>query len=585
MKNILIIFLSLITFNPKVYADTVTGTSNVLEYQLQKRPKFPPLLSTTLSFDDSRGRKNGYLDASEQAKIVITVKNQGKGDAYNLLVQVDPISSMSNVTLEQAQRIDRIIAGGEQTVQIGIEATEKVPDQTLRLRVSVIEPIFGADALPQVITLETKKLEPPLLKVVDTAIDDGVGEFTQGNGNKQLEINEQVEITHIIQNLGTGEALNLTCEISALDSNVLYQGEKNRFNLGDIAPGEWRKLTYPIYVNMRYKGDRVSILLKMFEARARFSKTDTIRIALNTEIKKPDEVVITGKVKPVTIIPAPPLTVDSVDVDFNIPETKQKNPDAIAVIIGVKNYRQGVPKVEYADNDARIMRQYLIRLFGYADENIIFLQDPTKGDLERVFGGTGITETKSQLANYIKANKSDVFIYYAGHGAPSLENNKPYLVPSDAHPDYVALNGYSLELLYRNLKELPARNITVVIDACFSGQTVDTTNQTKMLIAKASPLVIKPIGEIIPKNITVLTAAAETQVASWYPQKRHSLFTYFFLKGLKGDADKNGDFTITLSEIKNYLDENVPFQARRNYNRQQTPVVTGDLSKILVKIK
>ena len=62
----------------------------------------------------------------------------------------------------------------------------------------------------------------------------------------------------------------------------------------------------------------------------------------------------------------------------------------------------------------------------------------------------------------------------------------------------------------------------------------------------------------------------------------HSLFTYYLFKGLKGEGDRNGDAKITAGELESYLDENVPYAARRLKNREQVPRSWGDKSRVLV---
>jgi len=106
-----------------------------------------------------------------------------------------------------------------------------------------------------------------------------------------------------------------------------------------------------------------------------------------------------------------------------------------------------------------------------------------------------------------------------------------------------------------------------------------------MLIARASPLGVVVAKEEIPENFTVITATAGDEIASWYPEKGHSLFTYYFLKALKGYADKNKDKKLTLYELQEYLEREVPYMARRLYNRNQHPEVKGNPNKILVRWK
>ena len=73
---------------------------------------------------------------------------------------------------------------------------------------------------------------------------------------------------------------------------------------------------------------------------------------------------------------------------------------------------------------------------------------------------------------------------------------KGYFVPSDCDPERVALNGYSLDLLYENLSKLEARKVTVVLEACFSGATNTGINLTK----SASPALIRVDTNIFSKK-------------------------------------------------------------------------------------
>ncbi|PIX92787.1 MAG: hypothetical protein COZ25_14010, partial [Ignavibacteria bacterium CG_4_10_14_3_um_filter_37_18] len=152
-------------------------------------------------------------------------------------------------------------------------------------------------------------------------------------------------------------------------------------------------------------------------------------------------------------------------------------------------------------------------------------------------------------------------------------------VPVDCDPSTVALNGYSLNTLYGNLSKIKYKSLTVVIDACFSG-----SSDKGMLIKNVSPVFITVENPIQMKGNTVIfSSAGGEQVSSWYPEKRHSLYTYYFLKAIQGEADANKDKQLTVGEMKLYLDENVPYMARRLNNREQTPQVIGDENRVIVK--
>lgn len=565
-----------VTPKPEEQPRTPTGG----EVKPAERARFPPRLEGSPAFVEM-GKKNSALDAGERAYIVVAVTNKGKGAGENLRVKVEPISTMSGVNVGGEQVIELLRPGACDSVRVQLEAARDLRDQEIRFRVSVIEPTFGADALPAVIKITAKGLEPPELYIYDTGLNDSEGEYIDANGNGQLEINEQVEITNGIQNRGAGAAQGVTVRVRSLDPNVLLTAD-TMFQPGDIASGDWRTVMYPVYVNTRFQGKEVRLVLDIREARPDYSCVDTVVIPLNRQVRKTSEVVIAPKGGARKRSGAqPPSLTDSLLVD--IPKGRE-NPNGIAVVVGVSNYKN-VSKVEYAKRDAEAMRRYLVEAFGYSDGNIIVLDDPSKGDLERTFGAVGNPE--GQLFNWAsrKPGKCDVFVYYVGHGAPSIKEKKGYLVPADASPDYIEINGYPLDVLYANLAKVPAKSLTVVLDACFSGETPDAAGQVTTLLQGASPLVVAPITENVPANAVVMTAASGSQIASWYPDKRHSLFTYYLLKGLKGSADTNHDGVIKLSELQRYVSANVAPVARAVYNREQTPEIRGDSDAGVLQVR
>jgi len=267
------------------------------------------------------------------------------------------------------------------------------------------------------------------------------------------------------------------------------------------------------------------------------------------------------------------------DVDKNIPPTKLKNPDAVAVIIGNKDYKdKDIPGVNYAENDARVMKEYLIHRLGYNPDNIIFRTNATTSDFNDIFGVKD--QYQGELYNMIKEGLSDVFIYYSGHGAPDVDSRQGYFVPVNCKRSNSSLrmNGYSLNLFYENISKLPARKMTVVLDACFSGGT---------FYPNASPIGIAVQNPVLTRTGTIcMFSSTGEQVSSWHKEAKHSLFTYYFLKALRGEADANLDKAVTFDEAFKYISDKhngVPYYARRNFGREQTPVMHGlDVSDELV---
>ncbi len=290
----------------------------------------------------------------------------------------------------------------------------------------------------------------------------------------------------------------------------------------------------------------------------------------------PHPVHIGHKVKTQPQATNPPVPFPVSDVDRNIPVSSIAPHDGVAVVIGIQRYQNpDIPPVDFAVNDALAMKEYLIRELGYKPENILLIlnEKATQAAFKRIF--------EAQLANYLPPDSSgEVFVYYSGHGAPDPETQRAFFVPYDCDPSYAKQTGYSLDEFYRNLNKLPAKRTLVVLDACFSG-----ASEKGSLLKDVSPIFISvEAPEGLVKSGAVFTSATGLQISSWYPEEHHGLFTYFFLKGLRGAADSNQDRQISVDELYDFLKERVSYQAQRLRNRVQQPgLETTDPSLVLVK--
>ena len=255
-----------------------------------------------------------------------------------------------------------------------------------------------------------------------------------------------------------------------------------------------------------------------------------------------------------------------------LPLTKAKaNKNAYAIVIGIEQYRQKLPAADYAVHDAQTVTEYLTKVMGYPEENVVTLTNDkaTRNDFEKYFG--------KWLSNNVEKGGS-VFIYYSGHGAPNPKTGDAFLVPYDGDPTFIDETGYSLKRLYEQLGKLEAKEIVVALDSCFSGAG------GRSVIAKgARPLVMNMKASAIPSKVAVLSAASGEQISSTYEEKGHGLFTYFMLKGLKGEAETNG--SVEIGNLFEYIKPQVERIARKFYNNEQTPqlIVPKELMEIRLR--
>jgi hypothetical protein len=261
-----------------------------------------------------------------------------------------------------------------------------------------------------------------------------------------------------------------------------------------------------------------------------------------------------------------PLSVTGLMSDVDTPPAMRakQRPNAYAVVIGIEQYRERLPKADFADRDARLVGDYLTKVMGYPEQNVVVRlnERASRTDLVKYF--------EEWLRNNVEAGGS-VFVYYSGHGAPNPKTGDAYLVPYDGDPAFVESTAYPLKQLYAALNKLPAKDVTVVLDSCFSG-----AGGRSVIAEGARPMMLSVENPVLAGNkAVVLAASSGTQISSTFKEQGHGLLTYYFLKGLQGDGDLNRDGAVEMKELFDYLKPQVQRVARKQYNNEQTPQLLG----------
>ena len=162
--------------------------------------------------------------------------------------------------------------------------------------------------------------------------------------------------------------------------------------------------------------------------------------------------------RPVAAAPvekARPLTTRLPVKSAALPQIQRK----IAVLIGIDKYSdERIPKLGNAVADAEAVAESLRTNLGY---ETLVLQDATRADVFR---------TLNQLAAEVGPADS-VVLYYAGHGELVEKTGQGYWQPSDAdatRPETWIANAD----IGRLLRQLPASQLAMISDSCFSGSLV-----------------------------------------------------------------------------------------------------------------
>jgi hypothetical protein len=255
-------------------------------------------------------------------------------------------------------------------------------------------------------------------------------------------------------------------------------------------------------------------------------------------------------------------------------ETKLKfnSPIAIggakyALIIGISRYKfvgSGLTNLRYAATDAAAFRDFLLSPRGgsFLPVNVDFLQDENATL-------SNIREAVSKIIN--RAGPGDtVVIYVDSHGATDPgsaldRRGNNFLLASDTDPANIASTALPISELEGLLaNELKTKHVIVFADTSHSNSIGEKTNN----------LVNDYWIRLGGAGLAVLTANDKGQLSREGDQwgGGHGIFTNYLLKGLEGEADQDGDGTVTVAELFSYVRKKVNLDT----DYAQDPLVAPD---------
>ena len=258
------------------------------------------------------------------------------------------------------------------------------------------------------------------------------------------------------------------------------------------------------------------------------------------------------------------------DLDPTSGKRVKRNDNALALIVGIADYERTDAPAIYADKDAQFFHDYASLKLGIPDSNITTMVN------DKAEQGDVILAVKDWMRRSSKPGKSDVYVFFAGHGLASQDGEQMYLLPYDGRPRLLDKTAILRDELFADISAANPRSVTVFLDTCYSG----TTRGTDMLIA-SRPIAIRAIQQSIPDNFTVMTAAAGDETAKPLEEAKHGMFSYFLMKGMEGEADANKNDEITAGELHSYVKTNVIQQS----SGSQTPELQGDADRVLVRFQ
>lgn len=224
-----------------------------------------------------------------------------------------------------------------------------------------------------------------------------------------------------------------------------------------------------------------------------------------------------------------------------------------ALVVGSNNGGGDRVRLRYAGRDANNIATVLRQLGGVNDGDMTRLDEPSITDIDRAFDtlSTRVREERK------KGQRIELVVYYSGH--------------ADETGILVAGTRYEYQRLRQRIRAVPADVHIAIVDSCASGSFTRIKGGTKL-----PPFLRDNANQV--QGFAFLSSSSEDEDAQESDRIGASFFTYFFVAGLRGAADRNRDGRITLTEAYQYAYEQTLGRTQNTQHGPQHPAYDMHLS-------
>jgi len=230
-----------------------------------------------------------------------------------------------------------------------------------------------------------------------------------------------------------------------------------------------------------------------------------------------------------------------------------------AIIVGVNNYRDpNIPDLNFCIADAQDIMNTLLNSTMWSKENIIYLPDATKTDIENAIENVRVKIVPDSL----------ILFYFSGHGLLSEDGSRAYICPADSIGSVISFaNDIEDDELERWLDGIPTSRRCVILDTCHSGAFIkkpppDLIIKTYLKKGQKITTALAETGffvKLSKAGYVLLTACDDNEYSYEHPDLKNGVFTYYLDEGFNSpyEVDFNSNQEISAEESYHYSNPRV----------------------------
>jgi hypothetical protein len=242
-----------------------------------------------------------------------------------------------------------------------------------------------------------------------------------------------------------------------------------------------------------------------------------------------------------------------------------------AVVVGVNQYDDNdhYGELHVCVKDAEAICNQLVT-GGYKQERVRILTDTTSELPTR----DNVLVALNAVAKATDPDDILVF-FYSGHG--DEDAGESYLVGRSGKRLALEDTAIKVSRIKQVMEQAPAKAKVIIVDACHSGANIEGKGPKHM----TEEFICRVFEQA--EGLVILASCKQGQVSYEWQTNERSVFTYYLLEALQGQADLDAKGFVTVQDANRHVSNGVKLWASQR-NRSQTPTLQAEVAGDIIMV-
>ena len=205
------------------------------------------------------------------------------------------------------------------------------------------------------------------------------------------------------------------------------------------------------------------------------------------------------------------------------------------LLVGVNHYQDShLPSLQYPALDCQGLADALIEATQEFPQREIRIHHDFGAEVPKL---EAVRQTLKQIVTDAQSQDT-VLVYFSGHGVLDADTQQAVLCLADTQKDDLLESGLAVTELLNGLGQCAARQQVIWLDACHSGGMTLRSAIPPIELPNSTAQLMSVLGQRAAQSqgFYALLSCDRAQQSWEFPELGHGVFTYFLMRGLRGEA-------------------------------------------------